>query len=150
VSSSCRSEAAARLQALLADQARCDVDCRDWDEVAQEAHGVTLLATAVTSEGAVRSDGGAHGRDAVALGADALLTYEADPLQEALAEALERYGPSVFGGRTPQEMAELLASMNDAGLRSIMNGVQGTMLELRVDELLSSGAIRFPDGAVDY
>lgn len=145
-----RRDAAANLRLLLAGPERDDLEYREWDELVGEAHGLTLLATAVASEGAARAKGEAHGRDAVALGADTLLVYEADPLQEALAEALERYGPNIYTGLAPREMAELLRSFNDVGLRNIMNAVQGTMMELRVEELLDSGAITLPDGAVSY
>ena len=150
MSPSRRHEAAVALQGLLVEPQRSDLDYREWDEVVLEAHSLTLLATAVASEGAARARGGAHGRDAVTLGADALLSYEADPMQEALTAALERYGPNAYSGLAPEEIVELLSSFNDAGLRNIMNAVQGTMLELRVEELLSSGAIDFPDGAIGY
>lgn len=139
-----------QLRRLRAETDAAEVSTREWNMVVGDAHATALTATAIASAMAARTDGAAHGRDALALGVDALLTYEADPLRDQLREALRRVSPDTYASADLDNIAERLGAMSDVQLGGLMNSVQGTMLELQVDELLEAHAIEWPEDAASY
>lgn len=123
---------------------------REWRAIAGEAHATVLAAAQLTAVGSARADHPVAGRDALALGIDAVTNYQGDPLRDELVAALERVSPDVYGNADLDEIVDRLNAMSDAQLDGLMNATQGSMLELQVEELLTSEALSWPEGAARF
>jgi len=128
---------------------------RAWDALVADAHASALAVAGTTAMGQSLSSQPLPARDAFFLGLDALVdtrvttatgfVVDARPLQEGLLEALHRYGSNKWAGYSAKEVHDALVDMAPERVDKLMNGVQGTLLELRVAESFADGTFPMPD-----
>lgn len=137
------------LHGLATDYAG-DTSRRSWEELTTSAK-VTAQAMVLACIVAQQHAAGAAARDGAALSVDAVSDwYESDVLRDDLQEALGRVSPEKYGDLDADQVVAQLDGMPPASLQGLMNGVQGSVLELRVDELFDSGDIPLAESAVDF